>query len=99
MKIDHVNESICGKVIGDDEIEVVKVVLSLLIGEIHSMVRCSLGKGYHINNSNCPCPVPNCTSRYLESTFNCYSLDLRETILTTGKDAKNKRKSSQLEIE
>ena len=38
LKIDNVDEYICGKVIGDDEIEVVKVVLSLVIGGNHSRV-------------------------------------------------------------
>ena len=66
--------------IGDDEIEIVEVVPSLDIGGNHARVRCSLGKEHHIDNSNCPCPVPNCTSGSLASTFNAYPLELRETI-------------------
>ena len=50
LKIDNENESISETVIGDDEIEVVKVVPSLIIGKNHARVRCSLGKGIQIIN-------------------------------------------------
>ena len=48
LKIDNVDEYICGKVIGDDEIEVVKVVLSLVIGEI--IQGFSVSKGHNIDH-------------------------------------------------
>ena len=50
LKIDNENESISETVIGDDEIEVVKVVPSLIIGKNHARVRCSLGKGIQTIN-------------------------------------------------
>ena len=65
--------------------------------EKHSRVRCSLGKGHHIDNSNCPCLVPKCAYGSFASTFNAYPLDLREVILCTGIDLK-KNKSSKMEI-
>ena len=93
--VDKENEIISEKVIEDDEIIIVKVVPSLVIKNKHARVRCSLGKGHHIDNYNCPCPVLNCTSGSLVSTFNAYPLDLREVILCTGIDLKkNKSKSS-----
>ena len=73
-------KNISEKVIGDDEIVIVKVVPSLVIGKNHARVRCRLDKRHHIDNFNCPCPVPNYTSGSLANTFNCYLLDLRETI-------------------
>ena len=69
LKVDNENEFINEKVIGDDEIVIVKVVPSLVIGKNHARVRCSLGKGHHVDNSNCPCPVPNCSSGSLASTL------------------------------
>ena len=92
LKIDNENESISETLIGDDEIEVVKAVPSLMIGKNHARIRCSLGKEHHIDNSNSQYPVPNYTTGSLASTFNCYLLDLREKILSTGIDLKKKGK-------
>ena len=41
LKIDKLDESICENKLGDDDIEVVKFVPSLVIGKYHSRVRCS----------------------------------------------------------
>ena len=71
---------------------IVKVVPSLVIGKHHARIRCSLGKGHNIENTNCPCPVPYCSSGSLASTFNAYPADLKQAILCTGIDL-NKKKS------
>ena len=86
LKVDNENESTNKKVIGNDKIVIVKVVPSLVIGKNHARVRCSLGKGHHIDNTNCPCPVPNSLSRSLACTFNAYPADLKHAILYTGTD-------------
>ena len=82
--------------IGEDEIKIVKIVPSLIIGKKYARVRCSLGKGHHIDNTNYPCPVPYCSSGSLASTFNAYPADLKHAILCTGTDFffKVKSKSS-----
>ena len=67
---------------------IVKVVPSLVIGKNHARIRCSLGKGHNIDNTNCPCPVPYCSSDSLASTFNAYPADLKHAILCTGTDWK-----------
>ena len=72
--------------IGEDEIKIVKIVPSLIIGKNHARDRFSLGKGHHIDNTNCPCPVPYCSSGSLASTFNAYPADLKHAILCTGTD-------------
>ena len=87
-------KNISEKVIGDDEIVIVKVVPSLVIGKNHARVRCRLDKRHHIDNFNCPCPVPNYTSGSLANTFNAYPLDLREVILSTGINLKRKKTKS-----
>ena len=71
---------------------IVKVVPSLVIGKNHARIRCSLGKGHNIDNTNCPCPIPHCSSGSLASTFNAYPADLKNAILFTGIDL-NKKKS------
>ena len=71
---------------------IVKVVPSLVIWKNHARIRCSLGKGHKIDNTNCPCPVPYCSSGSLASTFNAYPADLKLAILCTGIDL-NKKKS------
>ena len=86
LKVDSENKS-C-----EDEIMIVKVVPSLVIGKNHARIRCSLGKGHNIDNTNCPCPVPYCSSGSLASTFNAYPADLKQAILCTGIDL-NKKKS------
>ena len=59
LKIDKLDESICENKLGDDDIEVVKFVPSLVIGKYHSRVRCSWGKGHDRYYSTCPCLVPH----------------------------------------
>ena len=95
LKVDNENESITEKVMGEDEIKIVKVIPLLIIGKNHARARCSLVKEHHIDNTNCPCPVPNCSSESLASTFNAYPEDLKHAILCSGTDLKKfKSKSS-----
>ena len=77
LEIDKVDDSICENKFDDDEIEVVKVAPSLVVGKNHSRVRSSLGKGYFQDHSTCPCPVPHCKSGSLVCTFNCYPSALK----------------------
>ena len=74
LKVDNENKSIIEKVIGEDEIKIVKIVPSLIIGKNHARVRCSLGKGHNIDNTNCPCPVPYCSSGFLAAIL-CTGVD------------------------
>ena len=98
LKVDNENELVNEKVIGDDEIVIVKVVPSLVFGKNHARVRCSLGKGHHVDNSNCPCPVHNCSSGSLASSFNAYSADLKHVILCTGNDLKKRSQKQKFLI-
>ena len=71
------------------KLRLLKLYCRLLLGEI--IQGFSVGKGHNIDHSNCPCPVPNCTSGSLSITSNCYPPDLRETILSTGLDPPKKK--------
>ena len=89
LKIDKFDECICEKKLDDDDIDVVKVIPSLVIGTNHSKVRCSLGKGYDKDHATCSCSVPHCKSGSLACTFNSYPPALRKPIISTGKKVNN----------
>ena len=79
------DKSICEKKLGDDDIEVLKIVPSPVSVKNHVRVRCNLGKEHDRYRSTCPCPISHCKSGSLARIFNSYYPDLKKSILSTGK--------------